>query len=288
MKSTKDYSAEAARIKEWLDSSDAVVIGAGSGLTAAGGINYGDEKLTAEWFPEYTKLRLRSISEIMGVFWNVTPKNALAYYAFWAKHIWNVRYKPGALKPYADLRKIMNGRDYFIITTNVDRQFMKAGFDDGRTLATQGDYGLFQCSVPCTQEVYDNCEMVERMVGNIVDDYYIREQDVPRCPHCGSFLIPNLRKDGTFVEEPHLRNLDAYYEYISHAETQKITLLELGVGFNTPVIIRFPFEKLARQYPDNVRLIRVNMDEADVPADIRDNSLSVKGDIAALLEVVSK
>ncbi len=223
----------------------------------------------------------------MAVYWNVIPENALGYYTFWAKHIWNVRYKPDALKPYADLCKIMDGRDCFIITTNVDRQFTKAGFDDNKKLATQGDYGLFQCSVPCTQEVYDNREMVERMVNNIVDDYYIREQDVPRCPHCGSFLIPNLRKDSTFVEEPHLRNLDAYYKYIERAKNEKITLFELGVGFNTPVIIRFPFEKLAQQYPDNVKLIRVNMDNASIPSNIQHNSISVKGDIASLLEAIS-
>lgn len=287
MKSTRNYSADTGKIQEWLDHSEGILIGAGAGLTASGGIYYGNEELTAEWFPEYTKLGLKTISEIMGIYWNVTPQNAPGYYAFWAKHIRNVRYKPEVLKPYADLRNIIGTKDYFILTTNVDRQFTKAGFDDNKTLATQGDYGLFQCSVPCTQEVYDNREMVEQMVKNRVDAYSIREQDIPRCPHCGNFLIPNLRKDNTFVEEPHLRNLHPYYNYLDRVKNEHITLLELGVGFNTPGIIRFPFERLAQQYPDNVKLIRINMDNASVPANIRYHSISVKGDIASVLETIS-
>ena len=284
MKSTLDYSTETEQIKEWLASSETVIVGAGAGLSAAGGINYMDEQLTAEWFPEYTKIGLKTIVDIQGIFWNIAPENALAYYAFWARHIWNVRYKSDVLQPYSDLHKLLNGKDYFIITTNVDRQFTKAGFAEKRILATQGDYGLFQCGVPCTQEVYDNRKQVECMVNHILDDYYMRQEDIPLCPRCGNFLIPNLRKDSSFVEEIHLKNLPAYTQYVEMAKHKKITLLELGVGFNTPVIIRYPFENIAQQHPDNVRMIRVNLSNAAVPSSIRYHSLSVKTDIAKLLK----
>lgn len=284
MKSTLDYSTETEQIKDWLSSSKTVIVGAGAGLSAAGGINYMDEQLTAEWFPEYVKIGLKTIVDIQGIFWNITPENARAYYAFWARHIWNVRYKSDVLQPYTDLYRLLQGKDYFIITTNVDRQFTKAGFDENRILATQGDYGLFQCSVPCTREVYNNREQVERMVNHIVDDYYVRRKDIPLCPRCGNFLIPNLRKDKSFIEEIHMKNLPAYSQYVDMAKRKKITLLELGVGFNTPVVIRYPFENITRQYPNNVRMIRVNLSNATVPIFIRHHSLSAETDIAGLLK----
>ena len=284
MKSILNYSTETEQIKDWLASSEIIIVGAGAGLSAAGGIDYMDEQLTAEWFPEYAKIGLKTIVDIQGIFWNITPENARAYYAFWARHIWNVRYKSGVLQPYTDLHQLLNGKDYFIITTNVDRQFTKAGFDENKILTTQGDYGLFQCSVPCTQEVYDNRKQVECMVNHIEDNYYIRQKDIPLCPRCGNFLIPNLRKDSSFVEEIHMKNLPAYTQYVEMAKYKKITLLELGVGFNTPVIIRYPFENITREYPNNVRLIRVNLNNATVPIFIQHHSLSVEKDIAELFK----
>jgi NAD-dependent SIR2 family protein deacetylase len=276
------------KIQKWIAESDSIIIGAGAGLSAAGGVNYMDENLTVKWFPEYTKLGLRNIVEIQAAFWDITPKNALAYYAFWARHIWHVRYETKVLKPYLDLHKIVADKDYFVITTNVDRQFSKAGFNEDKILATQGDYGLFQCSVPCSKDVYENYEMIEQMVNNIVDDYYIQKNDIPRCPHCGNLLIPNLRKNRTFVEEIHLRNLPYYMEHIKMAESNHITLLELGVGFNTPVIIRYPFEKLAEQYSKNVHLVRVNLDSPNLPSILNLNSLSVQENLALFLKRLSE
>lgn len=281
MKYTANFSD---KLKTWLDDVDTVIVGAGAGLSASGGLNYTDKALTAKWFPEYTKLGLLTIPEIQGVFWNVTPENALAYYAFWARHIWHIRYESAVLQPYADLKRILNDKDHFIITTNVDRQFSKAGFSDDVIYAMQGDYGLFQCAIPCTKELYSNKESIEQMIANRTDVYHIRESDIPRCPHCGSFLIPNLRKDGTFVEEPHLKNSDRYYQLLNTAEQKNILLLELGIGFNTPGIIRYPFERLAESNREHIRLIRINLDNATVPETLKDNALGIKGDIAAILQ----
>ncbi|MDO4536320.1 MAG: Sir2 family NAD-dependent protein deacetylase, partial [Clostridium perfringens] len=260
----KTYLDNIKRIKELIDNVDYVLVGAGAGLSAAGGINYLDEKLAEKWFPEYKGLNLNSIAQIQSAFWDLTEDNVLAYWGYWSRHIYNIRYKIGATKPYLDLYKLLKDKEHFIITTNVDGQFEKAGFKKENIFAPQGEYAFFQCSKPCSNELYDNKEMINTMVENIEDKFYIREEDIPLCPKCGSFLVPNLRKDNFFVEKPHFKTLSAFNDFIEKAKGKNLVLLELGVGYNTPVIIKYPFENITLEYPKNTTLIRINLGENTV------------------------
>lgn len=280
---TKTYLDKVDEIKDLLDKADYILIGAGAGLSASGGINYVDENLTKEWFPEYYKQGLKSIVEIQSVFWNLREDNVLYYWSYWAKHIYNIRYKSEALEPYQSLYKILKEKNYFIITTNVDGQFEKAGFSKDKIFAPQGEYRLFQCSKPCSDELYDNKDIIEKIIGNMKDEYKIKKEDIPICPRCGEYLIPNLRIDSRFVEGYHLKNADKYEEFVRTAKGKRFVLLELGVGFNTPIIIRYPFENIVSNYTKNTRLVRINMDYANVSKEIEEKSITIQGDIREVL-----
>lgn len=242
-----------------------ILIGAGAGLSAAGGLNYTSPEFTAQCFPQYAALGYKNIMHILGTYWQVNDANALKYYAVWAQHIHNIRYAPKATAPYVWLKEQVANKDYFVITTNVDCQFYKAGFAPERIYAMQGDYGLFQCARPCSDELYNNEEWVTQALTHRPDPFHIREEDVPRCPHCGAYLVPNLRMDSRFVGTPHQQNANAYEQFLQRHAPERLLLLEIGVGFNTPSIIRFPFEQLAQQFPDSVTLIRVNPHNPEVP-----------------------
>lgn len=286
IKYMKNYLDNIEKIKELINNADYVLVGVGAGLSAAGGINYLDKGLTEKWFPQYKRLDLNSIVEIQSAFWDLTKENVLAYWGYWSRHIHNIRYKTDATKPYLDLYKLLKNKEHFIITTNVDGQFEKAGFKKENIFAPQGDYGLFQCLKPCSDELYDNKEMINTMVENIEDEFYIREEYIPLCPKCGEFLVPNLRKDNFFVEKPHFKNLNAFNDFIKRAKGKNFILLEFGVGYNTPVIIKYPFENIVSQYPQNTKLIRVNLDDDNVPLEIKDKSIYINNDIKEILEDV--
>lgn len=142
------------------------MVGTGAGLSASGEINYLDKVLVEEWFLEYKNLNLNTIVEIQSAFWNLSNENVLAYWGYWARHIYNIRYKTKATKPYLDLYQLLKDKKHFIITTNVDGQFEKAGFKKENIFTPQGDYALFQCSSPCSNKLYDNKEMINTMALN--------------------------------------------------------------------------------------------------------------------------
>ena len=142
------------------------MVGTGAGLSASGEINYLDKVLVEEWFPEYKNLNLNTIVEIQSAFWNLSNENVLAYWGYWARHIYNIRYKTKATKPYLDLYELLKDKEHFIITTNIDGQFEKAGFKKENIFTPQGDYALFQCSSPCSNKLYDNKEMINTMALN--------------------------------------------------------------------------------------------------------------------------
>lgn len=279
---TKSYWDKIEDAQEWLSQADRILIGAGSGLSASGGINYADKELAKKWFPRYYGMGLHTILDIQSVFWNISDENVLAYWGYWANHIQNIRYSSPVLKPYLDLFKLLEEKEYYICSTNVDGQFEKAGFPKEQIYAPQGDYALFQCSKPCTQDVYKNEEMVKTMLGHMDDSLEIRKEDIPRCPKCGRLLIPNLRKDYTFVEKPHLVNQQAYMDFINKSQKQNLVLLELGVGYNTPGIIRYPFEQITYKNK-NAKLIRINLTCAAVPTEIESRSIGIEDDIGKAL-----
>lgn len=284
MTSTQDYSARIEAAAGALAETDHVLIGAGAGLSAAAGLNYQDPKVFRAWYPQFAERGYKNIWDAILHHWSPDDANRRQFWAFWATHIQRIRYDAGPGKPYLDLRRLVREKSHFVITTNVDGQFRKAGFDPDRMFTPQGDYGKFQCAKPCRNILYDNLEMVERMLANLDDSRLrVREEDIPRCPNCGGYLERNLRRDEHFVEEPYMDKGRDYADFVKRSAAAKLVLLELGVGFNTPSIIRWPFEQITAWHP-HTTLIRINLNEARVPGEIAAKSIVFQQDIAQVTQ----
>lgn len=247
------------KVQQLLHEADHVLIGAGAGLSAAAGLEYSGKEFEREfrpWMERYGITDLYSSS-----FYPF--KTEEERWAYWAKHIWFARYRPEAATLYKDLLKWVKGKDYFVITTNVDGQFEKAGFDTERLFAVQGDYAYFQPRSGHSRTLFHNKEWVEKALPAI-HDCRIPSNLVPHVPETGELMSPNLRCDDTFVEDEHWhRQAERYSEFVENARTGHLLLLELGVGFNTPAIIRFPFEQMVAQFP-HTTLVRFNRDYPQV------------------------
>jgi len=283
MASMQDYSVRFESAVNALEESDHILIGAGAGLSAAAGLNYQDPKLFGAWYPQFAEFGYRNIWDAIVHHWSPDDANRRQFWAFWATHIQRIRYDTGPGKLYLDLHRLVRKKSIFVITTNVDGQFRKAGFDPDCMFTPQGDYGKFQCAKPCLNILYDNFEMVQRMLANLDDSKLrIREEDIPHCPNCGGYLERNLRRDNHFVEAPHMEKQSDYAHFVNGSAGGKLVLLELGVGFNTPAIIRWPFERVTAQHP-HATLIRINLDDASVPGEIAAKSITFQQDIAQVM-----
>lgn len=280
-KSTEDWSAALECARTWLDEADAVLIGGGAGLSAACGpeFAYSGERFERIFGDFAEKYGIQD--EYSGGFYPFrTPEEK---WAWWSRAIWHERYLAPAGKAYLDLRKAVEGKDYFVLTTNVDHQFQKAGFAKERLFYTQGDFGLFQCSVPCHQKTYGNREIVELMVRD-QRDMKIPSELVPRCPVCGEPMSMNLRIDDTFVEDAGWHEAQKRYEeFLRSHRHQKLLLLEIGVGGNTPAIVKFPFWREAAQHRQ-FRYIQINQGEVLAPAELGERALLIDGDAGAALQ----
>ncbi len=281
---TQTYSNSIIKTTELLKNADYILIGAGAGLSASGGLDYTDPVLFEKWFPE---LKKRGISTIMGAistYWSADDNNRTSFWAYWATHIQKIRYDSAAADVYLDLLELVEDKKHFVITTNADGQFTKAGFNRKFIYAPQGDYRLFQCKRPCSNAVYDNQEMIQAMISNMDRvNFQVRKSDIPHCPICGADLERNLRADDTFVEAPHMVKRKAYMDFLNASMSGNLVLLELGVGFNTPVIIRWPFEEIAVKHP-NATLIRMNKHHPEVSKKAETRTISLNTDIAMTLQ----
>lgn len=243
-----DYSI----IKEIINQADAIVIGAGAGLSASAGINYGEDNFKDN-FPELVEKYGMTDMYTSSFYTFDTEEERWSY---WAKHI-NYLYNTDVKKVYKDLYKLMKNKNYFVITTNVDGQFLKAGFNKEKVFEVQGSLSKIQCSVKCHDKLYDDLDIVDEMLKK---DFNCKVPSslVPYCPVCGEKMNVNLRKDMFFVEDENWHFLnEEYKKYIKVNKGKKLVLLEFGVGFNTPSIIRFPFESMALNYKDTY-LVRIN------------------------------
>ncbi len=245
-----------------------------SGLSAASGLTYSGTRfdtLFAAYKAHYGMMDMYSAG--------FYPFSTLEEkWGYWVKHIYHNRYQTGALSLYRDLLEVVKDKDYFVITTNVDGQFMKAGFDDQRFFEVQGNYGEWQCSVPCQQTVYGNEAMVLKMMKNI-HDLKISSELVPHCPNCGAPLTLHLRIDDTFVEDERWQDMSQrYMDFLQRIGEQKVVFIELGVGYNTPTIVRYPFEKMAAVLP-HAKLIRVNRDDVEGFMENADKTISLNQDM---------
>lgn len=263
-----DYLKVSKLIKE----ADAIVIGAGAGLSTSAGIPYGTEGFSSH-FPELV-LKYGMTDMYTSSFYSFSSEEEK--WSYWAKHI-NYLYNVPATEVYQNLYSIVQNKPYFVITTNVDGQFLKANFDSKRVFEVQGTLSKIQCSVGCHNTLYDDLELVEKML-QADKDCCIPTKLVPICPRCGEAMEVNLRKDAFFVEDDHWHELQKNYgEFLHHYQDKKIVFLELGVGFNTPGIIRFPFEDMTRRQ-SNATLIRVNDRYADLAFEIQDKAILIQDD----------
>ena len=278
MKSTSACCDNIARLKQELDTADAVVIGAGSGLSTSAGFTYTGERFQKYFGDFIVKYGFRDMYS--GGFY---PFDSLEeHWAYWSRYIYINRYLDAPKSVYQELLKLVQGKDYFVLTTNVDHCFQKAGFDKQRLFYTQGDYGLWQCSRPCHQKTYDNETIVKKMVAE-QKDCKVPAELVPRCPVCGAPMSMNLRADDTFVEDEGWHTAARWYEDFLHRhEGQHILFLELGVGGNTPVIIKYPFWRMTFQNPRAVYAC-INQNEAYCPPEIENRSLCIENDIGEVL-----
>lgn len=266
------------RLSQQLAGSDAIVIGAGAGLSTSAGFTYTGERF-AHYFPDFIA-RYHFSDMYSGGFY---PFDTLEeHWAYWSRYIFCNRYLDAPKPVYQELLSLVHDKDYFVLTTNVDHQFQKAGFDRHRLFYTQGDYGLWQCMEPCHQKTYDNEEAVRQMVAG-QRDMRIPTKLVPRCPVCGKPMTMNLRSDNTFVEdEGWHRAAGRYHDFLRRHDGLKVLYLELGVGANTPAIIKYPFWKMTYANP-NAAYACINFGEAFAPPEIRDRSICINADIGDVL-----
>ena len=279
IKSTESFSDNIQRLKNALDSADAVVIGAGAGLSAAAGFDYGGERFHKYFADFEEKYGIRDMYS-GGFYPYVSPEE---YWAWWSRQILINRYDCPVGEVYKNLLSLIEGKDYFVLTTNVDHQFQRAGFDKKRLFYTQGDYGLFQCSTPCCMETVDNEAIIKQMAAE-QKDIKIPSVLIPRCPHCGAPLTVNLRSDDKFVEDEGWHKAAERYEtFLRTRSGLKILFLELGVGFNTPVIIKYPFWQMTAKNSNAVYAC-LNKGQAFCPQEIDRQSICIDADIAEVLE----
>ena len=278
--SLKSSSDEKVRqLKNEIESADAIVIGAGAGLSAAAGFAYDGERFE-KYFSDFEK-KYGIQDMYSGGFY---PFDTLEeYWAWWSRQILVNRYDCSIGNVYKDLLELVKDRDYFVLTTNVDHQFQRAGFDKKRLFYTQGDYGLWQCSKPCHDKTYDNESVVRKMVEQ-QRNMKIPTELIPRCPVCGEPMSMNLRCDSTFVQdEGWYQAANCYDDFIRRHQSLHVLYLELGVGMNTPGIIKYPFWQMTARNPKAVYAC-INMGEAQCPRDISQQSICIDGNIAKVLD----
>ena len=280
-KSTETYSERISRLRQTLDEADAVVVGAGAGLSTSAGLTYSGERFQKNFGDFIQKYGIQDMYS--GGFY---PFETLEeHWAWWSRHIMVNRYEKAPKPVYEKLFELVRDKDYFVLTTNVDHQFQLAGFDKKRLFYTQGDYGLWQCSKPCCQKTYDNEEIVRRMAAE-QNNMRVPTELVPHCPVCGRPMTMNLRCDDTFVQDAGWYEAAKRYEdFMRRHQGMKILYLELGVGGNTPAIIKYPFWKYTHQNR-RAAYACINLNEAFAPREIEKQSICIEGDIASVLESV--
>ena len=288
------------QLKECLRQADAVIIGAGAGLSTAAGFVYSGERFD-RYFSDFGR-KYGFHDMYSGGFYPYEKREA--FWAYWSRYIWVNRYMDAPKNTYADLFRLVREMDYFVLTTNVDHCFQKAGFDKERLFYTQGDYGLFQCSRPCCRKTWNNESAVRDMV--LSQGFVIGEDNgllmpegknacmripsilLPVCPNCGRPLTMNLRSDDRFVEDEGWQDAAVRYEaWLTAHQRGKTLYLEIGVGYNTPGIIKYNFWQQVYRDPEAVYAC-LNMEECPIPAEIADRSIFICGDSDRIIrELVS-
>ncbi len=260
-----------------LRAARAIVIGAGAGFSTAAGYTYSGARFQKHFADFESKYGFHDMYS-GGFYPYETPEE---FWAYWSRNIMCNRYDLPPSPLHGKLLELVRGKEYFVLTTNVDHLFQLNGFDKHRLFYTQGDFGLFQCSVPCHQKTYDNEEVIREMIAR-QKDMRIPSELIPKCPKCGEPMTMNLRADDRFVEDSGWHQASyRYQKFLARHKHDLGVLLELGVGGNTPGIIKFPFWMMTYENP-NVTYISINMGEAEAPKQILDRSILINDDIAKI------
>ena len=277
-------------LKEHLAQADAIIIGAGAGLSTAAGFVYSGERFE-KFFNDFEK-KYGFHDMYSGGFYPYETQEE--FWAYWSRYIWINRYMDAPKSTYSDLFSLVKDKDYFVLTTNVDHCFQKAGFDKKRLFYTQGDYGLFQCTKPCCKKTWDNERMIRDMI--LAQGFEMGERNgltlpegkaammsipaelLPKCPNCGRPLTMNLRSDDKFVEDEGWHKAAAEYEaWVMARQNQRVVYLEIGVGYNTPGIIKYSFWQQVYQN-EKALYVCLNMEEDPVPKEIEARAIVIGGD----------
>lgn len=268
-------------VRQKIKDADAVLIGAGAGLSTSAGFTYAGERFDNNFADFIEKYGFQDMYSA-----GFYPYRTLEeYWAYWSRYIDINRYQDAPKPVYNELLEIVRELDYFVLTTNVDHCFQKAGFDKQRLFYTQGDYGLWQCSKPCHDQTYDNEEVVKKMVAQ-QEKMRIPSELIPRCPVCGAPMSMNLRSDDTFVQDDGwYAAADRYQDFIERHQGMKMLYLELGVGSNTPGIIKYPFWQMTADNP-KASYVCINYGQAYAPKEIAGQSVCLNGDIGSFTSIL--
>lgn len=279
----QDYNESIKLLKDAIENTDAILIGAGAGLSTAAGFTYTGKRFHTYFHDFEVKYQIKDMYS--GGFYPFETKEE--FWAYWSRYIYVNRYTDAPKNTYNLLFELVKDKDYFVLTTNVDHCFQKAGFDKQRLFYTQGDYGLLQCSVPCHQETYDNEDIIMEMVKQ-QKSMKIPIELIPHCPHCGHELIPNLRSDQYFVEDHGWHQAaKRYNNFVSSHKHKKMLYFELGVGSNTPTIIKYPFWRMTLDHKEATYAC-ISKDFAIAPANIGKRSILMSADAHQVLTDLTK
>ena len=296
---TGNKEEQVRRLKDTFSSCPVVLIGAGAGLSTSAGLTYSGERFQRYFSDFADQFGIRDM--YTGGFYPFPDEETR--WAWWARHIYFNRYIKAPKPVYPRLLECMRGKDYFVLTTNVDHQFQLAGFDKRRLFYTQGDYGLFQSVNPKNRKTYDNETWVMRAMaaqGFVMDErgmydlpqggklkMRIPADLIPVCPDDGNSVTTNLRADDSFVEDAGWHAAaERYTRFVEAHEKGPILYLELGVGANTPVIIKYPFWKMTMANPEAIYAC-VNFGEAYCPKQIERQAVCIQDDIGDVLNTLT-
>ncbi len=279
------------QLQQALKQSEVIVIGAGAGLSSAAGYNYTGERFQ-KWFKDFeNKYHIKDM--YTGGFYPYTTLNE--YWAYWSRYIYINRYVDAPKPLYHTLYNIIKNKDYFVITTNVDHCFQKAGFDKKRLFYTQGDYGLLQCSVPCHTHTYDNKEMILKMlesqcyqkeIDSGINKMFVPDELIPYCKICGKPMSMNLRADDTFVQDNGwYQSAERYQTFLKNHKNKNVLFLELGVGYNTPSIIKYPFWKMTNEWK-KAKYVCINQSDTLIPKQIQKKAICINDDIETVINQI--
>ena len=276
------YREQVKQAAKWIKEADCILIGAGAGLSTAAGLTMGGARFTDNFKDFIEKYGGPYMKDMYSAGFYPFP-NEESKWGYWSKSGMVNRILPGVLPLYKSVYKMVENKEHFVLTTNVDHQFFLSGFEKEKVFATQGDYGLIQCQKGCHAKTYDAVKMFQQM-DQAREDCMVPSYMVPKCPVCGGPMEMNLRSDRYFVEDEAWQEAQQRFgEYLRKCEDRRTVLLELGVGFNTPTIIRFPFEKLMREHK-NMSLVRLNLDEAVVPEEFGERAVGINEDMVKSIE----